>query len=153
MLETWKEVKDTDGQYLVSNFGKVLSKGNDKNRKDKVLKTYSYSKTGHQKVDLRVKGVVLKKAVHRLVAEAFLDNPLGYTVVNHKDNNPKNNTVSNLEWCTPAQNRLHYYAQYHLYKNPKFCSFVVKVDEPIQEIITKFCESLGMTRAELKNIL
>ena len=42
--------------------------------------------------------------VHRLVAEAFIDNPNNYPMVNHKDCNPKNNAYYNLEWCTAEYN-------------------------------------------------
>lgn len=42
--------------------------------------------------------------IHRLVASAFIPNPNGYSQVNHKDENTQNNTVNNLEWCTPKYN-------------------------------------------------
>ena len=42
--------------------------------------------------------------VHRLVAAAFIPNPNGYPTVNHKDENPSNNRVNNLEWCTMLYN-------------------------------------------------
>ena len=43
-------------------------------------------------------------SVHRIVAEAFIDNPNGYAEVNHIDECKTNNAVSNLEWCTRSQN-------------------------------------------------
>ena len=50
-------------------------------------------------------------SVHRLVAEAFLTSPpsSAQVEVNHKDGNPSNNRLDNLEWCTRAENVKHSY--------------------------------------------
>ena len=45
--------------------------------------------------------------VHRLLAMAFIDNPENKDFINHIDGNPKNNILSNLEWCTKSENGLH----------------------------------------------
>jgi hypothetical protein len=45
--------------------------------------------------------------LHRLIAEAFIENPNNYPFVNHIDGNKKNNNLNNLEWCTQSQNCLH----------------------------------------------
>ena len=51
--------------------------------------------------------------VHRLVAQAFIPNPNNFPVVNHKDENPQNNSVENLEWCTQKYNCV-YSAERHV---------------------------------------
>lgn len=47
--------------------------------------------------------------IHQLVARAYIPNPNGYKMINHKDGNKTNNTVENLEWCTHKQNMEHAY--------------------------------------------
>jgi len=64
------------------------------------------SDRGYLKITKNGKSV----SVHRLVAQAFLPNPLALPEVNHKDGNKENNAVTNLEWCTRSQNMKHAYA-------------------------------------------
>ena len=46
----------------------------------------------------------INQYVHRLVAITYLSNPNNFPIVNHKDENKKNNNVSNLEWCSYTYN-------------------------------------------------
>lgn len=84
--------------YIISEFGDVYS-----------LKSHKYlnqekGKDGYYYVQLCEGGKRKRVAVHRLVAESYIDNPLGFPVVNHKDENRENNEADNLEWCTEKYN-------------------------------------------------
>lgn len=59
---------------------------------------------GYLRVGLSKEGEQKFFLIHRLVAEAFLPNPENFPIVNHKDGNPSNNNVSNLEWCSQEYN-------------------------------------------------
>ena len=94
----WKPIKDTDGLYLISDDGKVFSV-----RSNRLIKP-QLNNNGYWRVELNINGEAKKYSVHRLVAETFIPNPNDYPVINHKDENPSNNHVSNLEWCTHKYN-------------------------------------------------
>lgn len=99
----WKDIEGYEGLYQVSNTGKVRSLNYRRTGETKVLKP-STSKLGYKSVNLCKDGKNKGYLVHRLVALAFIPNPNNYPVVNHKDENPSNNTVWNLEWCTQEYN-------------------------------------------------
>lgn len=71
------------------------------------IPTSNKSGKGYMYVDLYSKGKRKRKYVHRLVAEAFIPNYENKPFINHKDRNPHNNDVKNLEWCTPLENVEH----------------------------------------------
>lgn len=83
--------------YSVSNTGVVV---NTKKNKTMVI----YTRKGYCLVKLSSNGKSVEKKVHRLVAEAFIPNPNNYSCINHKDENPLNNSVENLEWCNHKYN-------------------------------------------------
>lgn len=121
-MATWKHVVGYEGLYLVSDEGDVMSlpRANG-NRKRKLLKPGKRGKGNllYQFVVLS-NGVETKKvSVHRIVAEAFLPNPNKLPEVNHKDENPLNNRVENLEWCSRQYNieysKAERISQYSLY--------------------------------------
>ena len=65
----------------------------------------SVQPNGYLSVELfSAPGVSKRLLVHRLVATAFIPNGKGLPIINHKDENPQNNHVSNLEWCTHKYN-------------------------------------------------
>lgn len=92
--EQWKDVPGWENLYMVSNTGKVWSQITGKIRKT------AFNTDGYEVIMLSRDGKQFGTFVHRLVAMAFLPNPNNYPVVNHKDENPKNNHVDNLEWCS-----------------------------------------------------
>lgn len=104
-MELWKPIKNFEAFYEVSSVGEV------KNIKSqKILHATKHNgKQPYLYVSLCKNGKVTKKFVHRLVAETFIENPLNKPQVNHKDGNPLNNYVENLEWVTNAENTQHAY--------------------------------------------
>jgi hypothetical protein len=109
--EIWKDIKGYEGQYQISNKGRVYSipriikKSNGKTQfvRGRILKAY-IKQHKYLEVNLCINGKGKWYLVHRLVAEAFIPNPNNLPQVNHKDENKLNNNVDNLEWCTPKYN-------------------------------------------------
>lgn len=98
MIEEWRDVPGYGGLYQVSNKGKIKSLIRNK------LMTNYLRDDGYYQIVLRKDGKRKRFFVHTLVASAFLKNEKNYPIVNHKDENTKNNYVSNLEWCTYKYN-------------------------------------------------
>lgn len=119
--EEWRDIKGYEGIYQVSSLGNVRSldiiqkRSNGKVEclfkiRGKILKPYQTGKTaknndGYLTVNLSKK----QHKVHRLVAEAFLENPHKLEQINHIDGDKTNNRVDNLEWCSPQKNVHHAY--------------------------------------------
>lgn len=104
--EVWKDVVGYEGAYIVSNHGRVKSIPRRNRRTELVLSQY-ISSSGYAMTGLSLDGVFKNRPVHRLVAEAFIPNPLDLPEVNHIDGDKTNNALDNLEWCSTSQNILH----------------------------------------------
>ncbi len=96
--------------YLVSAKGEVFSKNYNHTGKVRKIQSFENNK-GYVWVPLYNKALKKDESVyvHRIVAETFLENREGKKEVNHKDGNPKNNNVGNLEWATRSENEIHKY--------------------------------------------
>ena len=93
------EMKPTDYKdYYVTNDGRVWSAKSNK------FLSPSTNNDGYKMVTIYSDNKRINQLIHRLVAKAFLPNPNNLPIVNHKDENPTNNNVENLEWCTQQQN-------------------------------------------------
>lgn len=99
MNEIWKDIEGYDGLYKISNMGNVKSL---KYGKERILKPAKVD--GYLRVCLCKNSKYKWFKIHRLVAEAFLDNPYNLPEVNHKDEDKSNNNVDNLEWCSRQYN-------------------------------------------------
>ena len=98
-MEVWVDIKGFD-KYQVSNLGNV------RHKKNGIVKTFVNEK-GYHRVHLWSGKNRITKRLHRLVAEAFIENPNNLKEVNHIDEDKNNNKSSNLEWCSRQQNIEH----------------------------------------------
>lgn len=117
--EVWKDIDGYEGFYQVSTAGNVRSVERyywqmsshgtpmKKHYEGKPIKPFNNG-NGYLEVMLAKPGEKRKAVyIHRLVAEAFLENPNGLEQINHKDYNKQNNNLNNLEWITRIDN-VHY---------------------------------------------
>ena len=116
--EEWRPVKDYEGLYEVSNHGRVrrIKKwdGHSKFFQCCEIRRATDNGYGYLIISLSKQHKKQNHYVHRMVAEAFIENPNRYPQVNHLDYNTKNNFADNLEWCTAKQNTQ--YSNIHMHK-------------------------------------
>lgn len=103
--EKWKEIEGYNGDYLVSDKGRILSKKRGRVKYRKLTKD-SY---GYYVLVLTNNGKRKHLKVHRIVAETFIENPDLKKSVNHKNGIKTDNRVENLEWMSFRENMIHAY--------------------------------------------
>lgn len=106
-MEIWKDIKDYEGKYQVSNQGRVrsLDRINSAGKRTSGrIRIPTKNKNGYLYVNLCSNGKPHNCSVHRLVAVAFLPNPDNKYTVNHKNENKEDNRVDNLEWMSLEEN-------------------------------------------------
>lgn len=109
--EIWKEVEGTNGQYMVSNLGRIKSVYTDRAchgkiiriAREKLVKPFDNG-NGYVAFGVCINGKKKNIYVHRAVATAFLPRPEDKPYINHKDYNRANNCIENLEWCSCKEN-------------------------------------------------
>ena len=147
-----KDIKGYEGMYAVTEDGKVWSY-----KTNKYLKQMS-DKDGYLQVNLWGNRKSNTKKVHRLVAEAYIPNPEGKPQINHKDENTKNNCVTNLEWVTNTENQNYGNHSINMGKSKSIPVYCVELDTVYygayeaarqtganQSVITKCCKGKGKT--------
>lgn len=108
-IEEWRDAPGYDGFYQVSSVGRVRSwkKYRSNRRKKPRLLKPDLNTWGYKYVILYKNQKGNHELIHRLVAKAFIENPLNKLQVNHIDGDRENNCVENLEWVTNKENSAH----------------------------------------------
>lgn len=101
--EIWKPIKGYNGNYEISNIGRVKSF---MGKAPKILKIY-IDRYGYEYVALSKNRAMKKHKVHRLVAKHFIGEPKSNKQINHKNGIKTDNYPENLEWCTASENINH----------------------------------------------
>ena len=96
---TWKDIPGA-AQFEVNEQGQI------RNKKTGCIRVLDCNKNGYYRLMVTQNGKHLRIAAHRAVALAFIPNPLNKPIVDHIDNDIKNNCLSNLRWATPCENAL-----------------------------------------------
>ena len=114
MIEQWLPVAGYEGAYEVSNLGRLKScartrktKGNGTARLKEKIRTPGIKREGYAFFCLYKDSKYKASYLHRLVASAFIENPLSHPQVNHIDGDKLNNRAENLEWVTASENCQH----------------------------------------------
>lgn len=115
MKEIWKDIEGYEDLYQVSNLGRVRSScalhaRSDEGRANTSgwrLMNPGVNSSGYPLVHLSVNGRATTRGVHRLVAEAFVENPDNKPFVSHIDENPLNSRADNLVWATVRESNTH----------------------------------------------
>ena len=98
----WKEISETNGQYLISSLGRLYS-----NVSLKIMTTNPHKRFGYVVIPLGKRKGGKTYRLHRLVAQAFIPNPFNKKEVNHKNKDKEDNRVENLEWMNAWENQAH----------------------------------------------
>lgn len=164
--EDWVPIRGYEGFYEISRTGKIKSLSrviyNSRSiNKQSVLKetilTWSFA-LGYAHIRLRKDGKASTFKIHRLLAETFIENPLNKTVVNHINGLRGDNSLENLEWCTPGENQKHAYdtglrRRFTQENHPKSRKVMNKETKEVYPSMKALAEAIGVPHSILKSRL
>ena len=143
--EIWKPVFGFEGLYEVSNMQRVKSLKRNKNGKlIEIILRCGFHRFGYPKYTLCKENKFFYVQLHRIIAIAFIPNPLNLPCINH---------IENLEWCTHSHNSIHAYKTGRLSKlgeknsmailNESDVIYIFNFDGDKKELMTKYNCSRG----------
>lgn len=109
IAESWRWVVGYEGVYMISDHGRVMRVLQTRGTRTPKVLSQGIGTSGYKTVVLSVGRKAETRMVHRMVAEAFIDNDDAKEQVNHIDGDKTNNAAVNLEWCTRSENAIHAY--------------------------------------------
>lgn len=146
--EVWRDIAGFEGEYRISNFGRVKSL---KFGKERIVNPFVNS-SGYLQVQLCKNGKTRKPLIHQLIAQAFVPNPEGKSQVNHIDGNRLNNAIDNLEWVSRAENTRHGVARRAVQKELTSAQVEWIRKNPFRMPSKEFAKLLNITEAEVRRI-
>ena len=157
--ELWKDIREYEGLYQVSNRGNVKSISYNGRYgevfRNRIVKGQTTT-DGYVKLALNKRREQKWFRVHRLVAQAFISNLNNLPHVNHRNGVKDDNYVTNLRWCTPSQNEL------HSYRTLGKKSYQLKLDKVDRETIrhlscccsySELAKEYGVCKSTIANIV
>lgn len=160
MKEEWRDIKDYENIYQISNIGRFRSldryethmvNGKEVRRLIKgIIREGTLNKDGYLQVGLSRNGKQETKCIHQLVAGAFIPNPNNLPEVNHKSEIKTQNNVENLEWCDQGYNnaygtRAKRAAETNT-NHPSYSKPIHQINKNTNEVIAEFPSTMEVER-------
>ena len=150
MDKQWLPIVGYEKTYAVSNLGQIMRTATAKNSKaGRILNLYN--KRGYHQVVLTQNGFQKWHAVHKLVAEAFIEPKPPGLQINHKDGYKINNSPGNLEWVTCKENMRHRIDVLHKHTKGERNNHAILTEQQVKEIRALYAEG-NHTQAQIAKI-
>lgn len=152
-MERWKDIECYEGLYQISSCGRVKRLGCETKycpKKNHILKPkINKKRSNYHYVNLSKDNKIKTFKIHRLVAQAFIPNPLNLPQVNHKDENVFNNYAKNLEWCDAKYN-VNYGSHKEKQQKAQKCKKVICIETNV--VYPSISECSRVNKIDLKSI-